>query len=572
VQSKRPSDVAAATVGGVVPLRYVARAGLLPELTRQTYDSLYKALREAILNSIDAGATSINIDLSAVETERTLTITDNGSGMVLDELRQSFMSLGGSRKFGMDDKFGRIGIGSLALMHYARRVEIETAQAGSPVVTKAIVSHPWALDQEQRAQSLNEMLAGKAWEESRTISRPRHYTTIRLCDVDDVLVGECSDVAAYYELVDQLRRILPLRWPPSDLSEALRRESADVDQIIAVHAAASCAEINLKSRWSSDSLTKRIYGEGGRREERWDGVPKGILREVVVDDPSGRRTITVAGYLLSQTRPAPYWAGITARVQNVAVEERTFFGLDRDPGFRKYITGEVWLTGDVDRSRLVNIDRASFSRESPDYRAVERCMQTEIAQFKRKFVQAPRRAKVALKRRLDQQVGLLQATQRLADAATRVADPDERGVNPFHTSNNGGIRRKRSRGLIEDLQDLGGIVAVMDIASPHPYRLKVAADGQRVLVEVDSSVAQPQIKLCGHTYGLALVEGSGADPPVLLKRRPREIVLNLGHPCFSGHPKRSAVETVIALELAYLMGAHDAGHLYDGVLMLLADA
>src|SRR5258705_7628714 len=91
-----------------VELRYVARAGLLPELTRQTYDSLYKALREVILNSVDAGASRVIIDLSAVETERALEITDDGTGMTLGELQQSFMSLGGSQKFGKADKFGRI--------------------------------------------------------------------------------------------------------------------------------------------------------------------------------------------------------------------------------------------------------------------------------------------------------------------------------------------------------------------------------------------------------------------------------------------------------------------------------
>ena len=43
---------------------YVARAGLLPELSRQTYDSIWKALREAVLNSVDAEATRIDLDFS----------------------------------------------------------------------------------------------------------------------------------------------------------------------------------------------------------------------------------------------------------------------------------------------------------------------------------------------------------------------------------------------------------------------------------------------------------------------------------------------------------------------------
>ena len=554
-----------------VPLRYVARAGLLPELTRQTYDSLYKALREAILNSIDAGAATIDVDLGAVETDRTLTISDDGSGMTLDELQQSFMSLGGSRKFGAVDKFGRIGIGSLALMHYAGSVEIETTRAGSSVVTKAIVSHPWSLDQEQRALALNEMLAGTAWEEPAQTNADTHYTVIRLVDVDDVLLGECSDVVSYYRLVDQLRRILPLSWPTSRLGDALAVASPEVTDLIEAQARSAGVNVTLKSRWSSDPLTKRTYGDGGANEERWDGAPKPILKDVVVEDSRGSRTITIAGYLLSQVRPSVDWTGLTARVQNVAVEEHTFFDLQSDPGFRKYITGEIWLMGEIDRGRLVNIDRASFSRESGDYRAVARCMQIEIARFKADFVQAPRRAKVAVKRRLDQQVSLIGAARRIAEAATRLADPDANGLNPFSTSNNGGVRRKRPRSLLDDLRELGATAAVTNLASAHPYRLRIAADGQHVLAEVDPSIAQPHVILCGHKYGISLVEGRAADPPIVLKRRPREIVLNLGHECFGGQPRQSAIETVIVLELAYLLGTGDADELYNRVLALLAE-
>jgi Histidine kinase-, DNA gyrase B-, and HSP90-like ATPase len=248
----------------IIPLRYVARAGLLPELTRQTYDSLYKALREAILNSIDAGATSVTVDLAAVEPDRMLEITDDGSGMSLSDLQQSFMSLGGSRKFGAADMFGRIGIGSLALMHYAEAVHIETKEAGSSVVTKAIVSHPWSLAQEQRALDLADLAAGEAWQETSRRPKRDHYTTIRLIGVDDVLVRECADVAAHYQLVEQLRRILPLTWPATKLDKQLRKEAPDLVALIEEHTSYCCANVTVRSQWSSDDvLTKRVFGDGG---------------------------------------------------------------------------------------------------------------------------------------------------------------------------------------------------------------------------------------------------------------------------------------------------------------------
>ena len=59
-----------------------------------------------------------------------------------------------------------------------------------------------------------------------------------------------------------------------------------------------------------------------------------------------------------------------------------------DPGFRKYITGEVYLFGEVDQNRLINIDRSSFNPECPDYGAVQRHMAREIQEFKSQAVQA----------------------------------------------------------------------------------------------------------------------------------------------------------------------------------------
>src|SRR4051794_4599709 len=87
---------AADEIHGSVALRYVARAGLLPELSRQTYDSFPKAVREAVLNSLDARASRVDLDFSQIESQRRLTVADNGVGMSLRDFCEQFMSLGGS--------------------------------------------------------------------------------------------------------------------------------------------------------------------------------------------------------------------------------------------------------------------------------------------------------------------------------------------------------------------------------------------------------------------------------------------------------------------------------------------
>jgi anti-sigma regulatory factor (Ser/Thr protein kinase) len=570
-----PSRVAVGPeASNVVPLRYVARAGLLPELTRQTYDSLYKALREVILNSVDAGATSVVVDLSRVESDGTLEISDDGAGMSLDELQQSFMSLGGSQKFGSADKFGRIGVGSLALMHYAQRVEIETTTAGSTAVTKAVIAHPWALDQTQRAQDLGDFRAGDAWEE-HTAAASAHHTVVRLHGVDEVLLGECADVGAYFKLVDRLRRILPLGWDgETDLARQLAETSPELVETLRAYTDDFRAQVIVRSRWSvDDALTKRIYGDGVAQDERWNGTPRPILKDVVVDDGGEDRTVRVVGYLLSQVRPSVEWSGLTARVQNVAVEERTFFDLESDPGFRKYISGEVWLLGDIDRARLINIDRTSFNRESPDYRAVSRVMQSELVRFKAECVQAPQRAKVAIKRRLDQQVALLHAAEKLANALSLTLEEVGSDQTRLPSSNNGPLRVKRPRGLIDDLQELGAVVAVekLDRTRKQPYVLRVAEDGRRVLVQVTDELVHPKVGVAGASYALRIVEARAFDPPVIVRNRPREIVFNLAHDVFRGQVRQAAIEMVMALEFAYLIATSRSDEdLYDRVLSLLA--
>jgi hypothetical protein len=561
-------------VSKVVPLRYVARAGLLPELTRQTYDSLYKALREVILNSVDAGASHIVVDLSGVETDGTLEISDDGEGMALADLQQSFMSLGGSQKFDSADKFGRIGVGSLALMHYAQQVEIETKRTGSASVTKAVISHPWALDQTQRAQDLDRFRAGDAWEESAR-DRQNHFTVIRLRGVDDVLLRECADITAYYKLLERLRRILPLGWPDgTQLAHQLSKTAPDLTHMLRAHTAAFSARVSVRSRWSDELLTKRVYGDGTGQDEGWNGAPRPILTNIVVDEGDRERTLTVAGYLISQARPSVEWTGLTARVQNVAVEERTFFDLESDPGFRKYISGEVWLLGELDRARLINIDRASFSREAADYRAAARLMQGELQRFKVECVQAPQRAKVAIKRRLDQQVAVLETAKTLSSAVSENF-PQPPGRFGFPSSNNGSIRVQRARGLLDDLQQLGAIVALDTgtLSRARPYRLQIASDGRRVLVTALEDLLRPVVILADRSYELQLVEGRPKDPPLIIKNRPRALVFNLAHPAFGGELRQASLQTLLTLELAYLVATGRADEdLYDCALALIASA
>src|SRR5262249_25963630 len=156
--------------------------------------------------------------------------------------------------------------------------------------------------------------------------------------------------------------------------------------------------------------------------EAWLGRATPIIKRLRVADDSGRRELVILGFLLSQRQAFTSWSGLTARVQNVAVEEQTFFDVTADPGFRKYITGEVWLSGDLDREHLINIDRSTFNRECADYIVIQRFMARTILDFKAANVQRPQRQKVSVRRRLEEHRRLAARLQEIVDRAAGITE------------------------------------------------------------------------------------------------------------------------------------------------------
>ena len=565
-----PQAEPSSDLGGSVALRYVARAGLLPELSRQTYDSFHKALREAVLNSVDAEATRVDIDLSRIGSDRELTVVDDGVGMSMREFCEQFMSLGGSSKFGNARRFGRIGIGSLALLQYAEAAIVETKRAGSRTGTRARIQHPWNLDRAERRARLNEMAAGFAEEYAYDGPAGDHFTRIRLENVNADVWAIGQDPTAFYQLVDGLRRILPLRWSDGRLSEALEEVAPDLVKLLREHVDTWSAPVYVQSVWERDiELRRRPFGDDGAGVEDWNGPPAALTKTIRVPGEGRRREITVAGFLISQKRAQAGWSGLTARVQNVAVEEHTFFDVASDPGFRKYITGEVWLLGEVDRERLINIDRSSFNRECVDYQAVQRVMSRAIVEFKARSVQRPQRQKVEVRRVLEDHIRALRAIEKVAVRAAEVVDASgERGL-PASEPGRGSLRARRS--IVETLTESGAEV-IIDAERDRAdlgYKLDVSADGLHVRAVVGTGITEPRVRIAGLEYRIEYAVASATDPPLVIRNRPRQIVFNTAHAVHGSGDGRRKYEMSLALELAYLLDSSDAAAVYEQMVSFL---
>lgn len=548
---------------GASPLHYTARAGLLAELSRQTYDSLYKALREAILNGIDAGATSVRLDFGRDVGGDELLLADDGEGMDLEGLRRSFMSLGGSAKYNDATKFGRIGIGSLALLTYAREAVVETKRAGQATVVEAHLFHPQTLDRDQRAQALAEFPAGLATERSYDGAAADHFTRIRLKGLTPEVRTVVDDPTAFYDLLDQLRRVLPLPLNESRLLDVLKDQNPELVDLLRDHTREWSVPVHVSSALHDNlELTRRTYGDG--TDEAWSGPLRPIHKTLRVVRAGERREIVVVGFLVSQQRAAPAWSGLTARVQNVAVEERTFFDVASDPGFRKYITGELFLLGDVDTDRLININRTSFNRESRDYALVQRFVASEIESFKREQVARPQRQKVGLRRALENYRRLLTEVHGVAAHANSVLG----GGTRLPSSKNGSLSKDEVVDVVSHLEAFGAQTCVTDDRLPATgYRIERPEDGDDLRILITPDLAAPTVEIGEARYALTFRRGRPTGPPVIVKNRPREIVFNVGHPAVGEDFSGNRAPLALALEFSYLLPRDDGETgLYDRLL------
>jgi hypothetical protein len=563
------ADVPSNTIGATVELRYVARAGLLPELSRQTYDQFYKAAREAVLNAIDADATRIDLDFSRLRETGEFVIEDDGSGMSIHDFCDQFMSLGGSSRFGHESRFGRIGIGSVALLNYGGAAVIETKRAGAAHVVRACVEHPWSMVQGQRRAYLGDLRAGTADEIEYDGSRADHFTRVRVLDARPELRMLGEDPAAFYSLVDKLRRVLPLPWSESAVIAELKRTAPDLIEQLQHHVAPWAAPIYIHSAWERNvPLTRRLFGDDPASTESWLGAPSPVRKRLRVTDDHGSREITVLGFLVSQRRASTSWSGLTARVQNVAVEEQTFFDVTADPGFRKYITGDVWLTGDLDREHLINIDRSTFNRECADYRVVQRYMSRAILDFKSKNVQRPQRLKVSVRRRVEAHRRLVRDMQSIIDCAVETAD-----LKTLPSSERSMIVPGRREGFGDVLRELGAeVVAEADLPSRTPYALSVTGDGSRVLVHTAPGMIEGTVRCRESTYTIVFARGHQDAPCVIVRNRPRQIIFNRSHPAFARDDGETQLSLSFALEIAYLLtNQRDPADLY-GLMAMFIDA
>jgi hypothetical protein len=242
------------------------------------------------------------------------------------------------------------------------------------------------------------------------------------------------------------------------------------------------------------------------------------------------------------------------------VEQNTFFDVIADPGFRKYISGEIYLLGDVDRERLINIDRASFNRECQDYLVAQAYVSDALQRFKVQHVQQPQRLKVSARRLIQEHARRVAAIERVAELFA-LAESGEKGGIP---SSGRRLNKLKARSLDADLRDIGCLV---DDSDGPDSEVNVDESG-RVVCALPRDRSQTTVTLRGRPYRLVFGGAADTDLPVVIRNRPREIIFNLNHPAHRDKGPEAMART-LGLEVAYLQSADgEVEDLFESLLSL----
>lgn len=120
---------------------FKANSHILSLLGDELIGSDNLAIFELVKNSYDADATSVKIIFDNVNTaEATITVEDNGSGMSLETIENSWLEIGTDFKRGKNKKIskkykrnslGEKGVGRLAVHKLARQIKLETKEEGT---------------------------------------------------------------------------------------------------------------------------------------------------------------------------------------------------------------------------------------------------------------------------------------------------------------------------------------------------------------------------------------------------------------------------------------------------------
>jgi hypothetical protein len=394
---------------------YAARK-IIADISSGVYRSPAAAIKELITNSYDADATRVTISTDQPHL-RSFTITDDGSGMTIEDFLDIMAHIGGSRKRQSGEispiysrpLIGRIGIGLLAVAQLGTRFYLSSKKRGEKTRFLAEVNLESFHKDETALQTMNTGRDGEV-----TIGAIRyvrdipddsdsHFTVISVPDAKRGLSSEITGLARktvgatdvlsikdgirpfeivaaaasgakradleldnYFFMLWELGILCPLDYLPGG---AFRPQTRPIENI---------ASLRLPESTGFNVFVDGIalYRPQIFPTARSLGYPSPDPKVYPLDYSVmiGDRPLRLTGYVYSQQpgiTPEEI-KGVHIRIRNVGIGlyDRTWLGYPFDEGLKfGQVTGEVFIVEGLESA--LNIDRDSFRETDVHFQALK---------------------------------------------------------------------------------------------------------------------------------------------------------------------------------------------------------
>ncbi|MBN1181094.1 MAG: ATP-binding protein [Bacteroidales bacterium] len=363
--------------------------GFLIDASAKTYETPEKQLREFISNSLDAGATKVEIEV--IPSDKIIIITDNGCGMNEKEFDDKYLVIGCSDKYGDDSTIGRIGVGKFSAIPLCQELQVRTRKANEKKVYYANLQLWKFMDKEKRTMDVTQLDLGEgdyilpgSDDPGIEFSPKQQFTKMVLKKVNDEIIQLFNDPGKFNSFQFNLGRILPLKYNPESaaLKGLQRIEPVLYEELL------KCTEkknVEIKvitpDHKKGFTLYRSLFGDDFRN------TGEKIAGEVYPIDSGDNLEVKIKGYLADMTTGGQVnslWKGLNVRVQNTTVVENYFFDFDDAPASQR-ITGEIQLYN-VDEEDLITMNRSGFSTTNSQYATISGWLTEQLENFAIKYI------------------------------------------------------------------------------------------------------------------------------------------------------------------------------------------
>lgn len=469
-------------------VRFRTSINLLDHLGLNMYSSVPKAIGEVVVNGYDADATAVEVTSSA----KTIVIEDDGLGMTGDDIAERYMVLasGHKRREPRTPLFRRLpigakGIGKLAGLGIARRIEVETWRGG--------VLNSYAIDRDEMEHAEKGGAANEAMLDRAHI--PVAITATRR-------EGSGTRVT--------LRKLRPeARFDAKKVREHLAQELPLGDHF----------RVRVDGAWISKAEVK------GRKIRIHEDDPVcGLIEGQLV--------------IASQAQKHP---GVITTVRARAVGGPSFFGMvlsNRRYHSHDRITGQVEVGGldpDDGTPTAIKTDREGFLTNHPRYQAYAEFMQALIEKHAKAIEDDhDRRNDEDRRTRLNEAVAKAaevfnafnEHERRLMQAAPQTRLKGERdeasGVDAIHA--------------VVEIEDKGGERPRTDVVNPSaPTNLEI----------IPVVYGSGRLRFRGQSFEVAVLPRGEAAPECEILRDQSLVIVNEQHPSYEEAERNRWTEGVV---------------------------